>query len=107
MTGFRAWFERLTASGTLHGGHPLHREARLVSGKNGRTVSDGPFAESKEAVGGYFLIEAADLEAAVEIARQCPALEHGLQVEVRPIAVACPTFQRAEEKIAEEALAEV
>lgn len=102
MAAFLAWFERLSAEGTLKAGQPLMDDARIVSGKDGRHVADGPFTESKEAVGGYFLIEAANLDAAVAIAQQCPTLAHGGFVEVRPIAAVCPTHQRAERRLAEE-----
>src|ERR1700747_1776204 len=94
MDQFRAWFERLKQQGKVKAGQPLERTGKIVSGKNGRTVADGPFAESKEAIGGYFLLQAADLDEAVEIAQQCPALEYGLDVEVRRIAEQCPPFQR-------------
>jgi hypothetical protein len=60
-------------------------------------VADGPFAESKEAVGGYFYLKVADMEEAVEIARQCPGLEHGAIVEVRQVADLCMTRQHAME----------
>ena len=89
MSDWTAWFERLGAEGKLAGGNPLEREGHVVSGKN-RSVSDGPFAESKEAVGGYFLLTVGSLEEAVEIAKECPALPYGLTVEVRPVAPACP-----------------
>ena len=102
MSGFLAWFERLSTEGTLKAGQPLMDDARIVSGKNGRNVADGPFAESKEAVGGYFLIEAASLDAAVAVAQQCPILEHGAEVEVRPIAADCPTLQRVRQQLGEE-----
>jgi hypothetical protein len=49
-----AWFNRLKAEGKCAGGNPLEREGKIVSGKS-RVVSDGPFAESKETIGGYFL----------------------------------------------------
>ena len=54
-------------------------------GAGGFTVTDGPFAETKEALGGYYLIEADDLDAAIAIAKQCPARFGG--IEVRPIMV--------------------
>jgi hypothetical protein len=53
-------------------------------------VSDGPFAESKEAIGGYFLLDVASFDDAVVIARECPGLPYGVQVEVRPVAAECP-----------------
>jgi hypothetical protein len=55
---------------------------RIRDGK--RTVTDGPFAETKEQLGGYYLVEAADLDEAINIAAKIPAAKHG-SVEVRPI----------------------
>src|SRR3989442_1926865 len=72
-----AWFERLTQEGKCKAGHPLEREGRIVSGKNGRTVADGPFAESKEAIGGYFLLQVPDMDAAGGIAKKCPLPAYG------------------------------
>jgi hypothetical protein len=97
-----SWFQQLSAAGTLKAGQPLLDDARIVSGKNGRTVADGPFAESKEAVGGYFLIKADSFDEAVAIAQQCPTLEHGSIVEVRPIAAECSKMQRVRDGIAQE-----
>ncbi len=94
MSRFRAWFERLNADGIAKTGQPLMEEGRIVSGKNGRTISDGPFAESKEAIGGYLIINAPSLDAATAIAKECPILDVGSAVEVRPIAEDCPTMQR-------------
>lgn len=99
VAGFLAWFERLNAEGTLKAGQPLLDDARIVSGINGRIVADGPFAESKEAVGGYFLIKADDLDHAVAIAQQCPMLEYGLVIEVRPIASECAALQRSKQVV--------
>ena len=90
-----AWFERLMQQGKVKSGHPLMNEGKIVSGKKGRTVADGPFAESKEAVGGYFYLHVADMNEAVEIAQQCPGLEYGAQVEVRPVAEQCRLMERA------------
>jgi hypothetical protein len=94
---FMGWFEKLNKEGKLKGGQPLEREGKIVSGKNGRTVADGPFAESKEAIGGYFLLQVADMDEAVEIAKDCPTLAFGLSVEVRPVAEECPTMRQARE----------
>jgi hypothetical protein len=54
-------------------------------GQGGFTVTDGPFAETKEALGGYYLVEAPDLDAAIEMAKRVPVLEGCL--EVRPVMV--------------------
>lgn len=101
MDQFMGWFERLKEQGAVKGGQPLERTGKLVSGKNGRTVADGPFAESKEAIGGYFLLQVESLEEAVAIAKQCPILEYGSTVEVRPIADMCPTMERMKAQLAE------
>jgi hypothetical protein len=95
VSDWMAWFERLKEEGRCLGGHPLEKEGKLVSGKQGRTVADGPFAESKEAIGGYFYLQVADENEAIEIAKQCPGLEYGAVVEVRPVAEICAVNQRA------------
>jgi len=101
MDRFMAWFEGLKEQVKVKAGQPLERKGKIVSGKDGRIVADGPFAESKEAVGGYFLLQVDDLDEAVEIAKKCPVLEYGATVEVRPVAEECPTFQRVKEHQAE------
>ena len=85
-----AWFNRLTEQGKAIAGNPLESEGKIVSGKNGRVVADGPFAESKEAIGGYFLLQVRSLDEAVAIAKECPGLAYGAVVEVRPVAEQCP-----------------
>lgn len=97
---FMAWFERLKAEGKVKVGQPLEREGKVVSGPKGRSVADGPFAESKEAIAGYFLLDVRDIDEAVAIARQCPTLEHGVAVEVRPIAAMCSSLKLAEQHYA-------
>jgi hypothetical protein len=100
MGQWYALMDRLTQQGKLKDAHPLDRfEGKIVSSRKGRRVADGPFAESKEAIGGYFLLQVHDLEEAVEIAKQCPALEHGVDVEVRLVAQECPPYQRVKEAL--------
>lgn len=88
-----AWFKRLKDQGKAIAGNPLEGEGKIVSGQNGRVVSDGPFAESKETIGGYFLLNVASMDEAVAIARECPGLAYGLRVEVRPVASECPIVE--------------
>lgn len=95
MTQWYDWFDRLAQQGKVKGGQPLAYQGKMVSGKNGVQVTDGPFAESKEAIGGYFLLTNVDEAEAVEIAKQCPALVHGLTVEVRPLVPKCPSGEIA------------
>jgi hypothetical protein len=82
---WNAWVDRLTTQGRLEHGHPLGFDGRVVSGAGGQRVTDGPFAEAKEVVGGYLCVAAADLDEATAIAKQCPGLPLGLVVEVRPV----------------------
>ena len=89
-----AWFEGLGARGKVKGAQPLGAQGRIISGTNGGLVVDGPFAESKESVGGYLLLQADNLDEAVEIARSNPALKYGTTVEVRPVLAECPIAQR-------------
>ena len=85
---WNSWYDDLASAGKLQYGHPLEPEGRVLVGRGGRIV-DGPFAESKEAIGGYFFLTVNDLDEATEIARRCPGLQHGITVEVRPIAEYC------------------
>jgi len=85
MEKWMAWFKELGAKGHMKDpGHPLEFTGKVVQGKQ-KTVNDGPYAESKDIVGGYTLIEAKDLAQATELAKGCPILEVGGSVEVRPI----------------------
>jgi hypothetical protein len=97
---FKSWFDDLQARGIVKGSAPLEHEGRLISGHRGSSVVDGPFAESKEAIGGYFLIAASDLDEAVTIAKGCPVLDRGCSVEVRPVAEVCPSQRLAQEGMA-------
>lgn len=84
---WNAWYDGLAAQGKVQHGEPLEPGGRVV---RQHRVTDGPFAEAKEAVGGYFLLTVADLDEATAIAQRCPSLPLGMSVEVRPIAGACP-----------------
>ena len=94
MDKVMAWFEGLNQRGKIKAAQPLGAQGRIISGTNGQLVVDGPFAESKEAVGGYLMLQADNLNEAVEIARSMPTLKYGISVEVRPILAECPIFQR-------------
>ena len=96
VSHWKAWFDCLTAEGKVAGGSPLENTGKVISGKGGRVIADGPFTESKEAVGGYFLLKVKTEAEAVAIARDCPGLPYGAVVEVRPIAEICPVGQDAQ-----------
>jgi hypothetical protein len=86
----KVWFEKLAAAGKVKASQALAREGATVSGKTRRVLSDGPFAESKEALGGYLLLEAASLDEAIAIAKDSPVLLHGTTIDVRPLTDECP-----------------
>ena len=87
MQKWLAWFKDLGKNGCIKdSGHPLDRAGKVVKGRE-KSVHDGPFAEAKDIVNGYILVEAPDLGHAVEISKGCPILELGGSVEVRPIRI--------------------
>jgi hypothetical protein len=84
MQKWVSWMKDLGARGNLKdAGHPLEQTGKVVA--TGKGVTDGPFAEAKDLVGGYTLVEAKDLAHACELAQTCPILERGGVVEVRPV----------------------
>jgi hypothetical protein len=85
MNRWIVWLDRLTEQGKATAGQPLTDQGKVISGKKGQTVLDGPFAESKEAVAGYILLQVDNLDEATEIARECPGLDYGISVEVRQV----------------------
>jgi len=90
VTNWMDWYRRLVAEGVVEVGHPLAGKGKVVTaGKNGDVISDGPFAEAKETVGGYFVLNAKSIDDAVTVARQCPGLPYGVRVEVRPMLETC------------------
>lgn len=83
MGKWATWMKELADQGFLRdAGHPLERSGKLVRGKE-RTVTDGLFAEAKDVIGGYSLVEARDLDHAVELSMGCPIFDVGGAVEVR------------------------
>ncbi|HEV2424547.1 MAG TPA: YciI family protein [Terriglobia bacterium] len=85
MQKWMAWFKELADQGHIvDRGQPLERAGKLVKGSK-KTVTDGPFAEVKDIIGGFTLIDAHDLDHAVELSKGCPILEVDGAVEVRPI----------------------
>ena len=79
---FYAWYEQGLAQGRLKPGSRLARRGKLVSRA---AVTDGPFSESKDLIGGYWFVVAETLEEAAAIAAENPCLEFGLTLEVRPL----------------------
>jgi len=89
LQAFRTFTEEIIASGAFQGGEALTpvSTATSVRVRDGETLlTDGPFAETREQLGGYYLVEAPDLDAAVAIAAKIPTAKQGT-IEVRPIMV--------------------
>jgi hypothetical protein len=85
MVKWRAWIKEMSEKGQLKSvGQPLERSGKVVGGRS-RTVVDGPYAETKDVIGGFSIIEAKDISEAARIASGCPILEGGGSVEVRPV----------------------
>jgi hypothetical protein len=82
IDAFYAWYDRLVKEGKMRAGQRLATQAKIVSRKG---VTDGPFAETKEMIGGYWFIFASSLSEAAELAAQNPCLACGLTYEVRPV----------------------
>ena len=82
----RAWHEELVKSGharAMQGLFPVSTAATVRFNRNKPVVTDGPFAETKEVLGGYEIVECKDIEEAIAIAKRFPALQAGFAMEVR------------------------
>ncbi|MDH5823976.1 YciI family protein [Luteimonas sp. RD2P54] len=82
IDAFYVWHDRCVAEGSMRAGQRLQPGGRTVSR---RGTTDGPFAESKEVIGGYWTILAASLDEAAALAAQNPCIACGLEFEIRPI----------------------
>jgi hypothetical protein len=85
MQRWMAWMRDLEAQGHLKDrGQPLENSGKVVRGQQ-KTVTDGPFTEAKDLVGGFTIVEARDIDEAVRLSHGCPILDGGGSVEVRPV----------------------
>ncbi len=86
MSRFDKWMDGLYGQGLVAGTNGLELTGKILRGSIGQTiVTDGPFAEGKEVIGGYVLLNPSTLEEAVTVARACPGLDYRMIVEVRPV----------------------
>jgi hypothetical protein len=86
MQKWVSWMQDLETKGHIkERGQPLDGEGKVVRGGKQRSITDGPYPESKDIVCGYTLIEAKDLSQAADLAGGCPILEYDGLVEVRPV----------------------
>jgi hypothetical protein len=84
MQAWMGWMQALQQKGVLAGGEPLHPTGKHVQGSK-MVVTDGPYAEAKEMVGGYLIVQAKDINEAVELSKGCPIFAEEGNVEVRQI----------------------
>lgn len=84
LEDYMGWGMRLRDTGKYLGGDELKDGGRVISMKEGKII-DGPFTETKEVIGGYYLFEDQDLAAATQTSKECPHLKYGGRVELREI----------------------
>jgi len=90
MSKWFAWGNKMSEAGILKGGEPLHGGGKRITGKD-RVVTDGPFVEAKELIGGYYIVSAKDYESVLHIAQDYPDYDLNGAVEIREVVV----FDRA------------
>ena len=83
MQDYMSWMKKMTGQGRLKAGQPLEPRGSWLKDRD-TVVTDGPFLEPKEIIGGYVIVEADDLAQATAIAQGCPLLQH-CEIYVRPL----------------------
>ena len=84
MGKWMAWIDKLAKTDQYVAGEPLLPGGKLITGKK-KTVTDGPYTEGKEVVGGFFLIKAKDISEAIRICDDYPDYEYGGSIQVRQV----------------------
>ncbi|HZE95541.1 MAG TPA: YciI family protein [Planctomycetota bacterium] len=84
MQRWMTWIDQMSQKGIFKAGEPLDEKGKTIRGKK-QVLTDGPYAESKDLVGGYLIIQAASLAKATEIARDCPCYDLDGSCEIREI----------------------
>ena len=85
MGKWMGWIEKLSADNRYVSGEPLLPGGKLVTGTNGKSVTDGPYTEGKEIVGGYFIVNAENYDDALALTKGYPDYEHGGKIQVRQV----------------------
>ena len=85
MGKWMAWIEQLSKDNRYVSGEPLLPGGKLVTGTNGKSVTDGPYTEGKEVVGGYFILNAENYDDALSLTKGYPDYEHGGKIQVRQV----------------------
>lgn len=97
LNGVAEWFNRLNEQGVVKGAQALADKRGTLFG-GARSVVDGPFAESKEVIGGYLMLETESFDEAMRIAETCPTLQYGVRIEIRPVLEGCPVTERLKQR---------
>lgn len=85
MMQWKIWMDGIAAKGKLLGGEPLsYATGKVLTGRS-KKVTDGPYAEAKEIVGGYLIVDAVDIDEAAEMAKGCPIFDNDGSLEVRSV----------------------
>jgi hypothetical protein len=85
MGKWMAWVEKLNKANQYVSGEPLLPGGKLITGKAGKSVTDGPYTEGKEVVGGFFIINAKDMTEVVDICKDYPDYEYDGSIQVRQV----------------------
>ena len=86
MQQFQTWTQKITKEGYFVAGDKLTKDpGKTIKVKNGRVIVDGPYADSKDAIGGYYVIKAESMDEALEVVKGCPAMTYGGILEVREV----------------------
>lgn len=86
MAKFADWMKGMQAKNLIVATNGLETDGKVLRGPGGKSISDGPYPEAKEIVGGYVLISVADEAEAIQAAQGCPGLNYGMVVELRRVA---------------------
>ena len=85
MGKWMAWIDKLAKEEHYVSGEPLLPGGKLVTGTNGKSVTDGPYTEGKEIVGGFFIVNAKDIDDALSLTKDYPDYDKGGKVQVRQV----------------------
>ena len=85
MGKWMAWVEKLNKEGRYVSGEPLLPGGKLVTGTNGKSVTDGPYTEGKEVVGGFFIVNANDIDDALALTKDYPDYAYDGKIQVRQV----------------------
>jgi hypothetical protein len=83
---YQAWTQKLKTEGRFLAGEKLGNDrGKSLKSKGGQIIVDGPYVDTKEAIGGFYIVEAKDIDEAVEVGKGCPSLTYGGSVEIREV----------------------